>query len=180
MFFYHNTILVVADRFDFREFHIFNTTWGGYDCARTAPAGIVDIRNNVFAAMPRTPGSRPPATKFAYCSETNLAFGSNWVSPAVADRYLANRDRHVRPRVGDDSPGFVSTTDLHLTKGASAAGIGGALAPEVSNHSLRESLVPSLQYVPHQRVTARATSGAGSDAGAFDVAAAPNPPRSRR
>jgi hypothetical protein len=179
LFFYHNTILVVADRFDFREFHVFNTTWGGYDCARTAPAGIVDIRNNVFAAMPRTPGSRPPATKFAYCSETNLAFGSNWVSP----QWLTGTSRPVTGTSGlvsAASPGFVSTTDLRLTKGASAAGIGGALAPEVSNHSLQESLVPSLQYVPHQRVTARATSGAGSDAGAFDVAAAPNPLRSRR
>jgi hypothetical protein len=168
LFFYHNTVVVVADRSDFHEFHIFNTTWGGYDCARRVPAGVIDIRNNVFAAMPRTPGGRPPATKFAYCNQTNLAFGSNWVSPD----WLTGTSGTVTGTSSlksANSPGFVSTTDLRLTKGASAAGIGSALAPEVSNNSLRQSLVPSLQYVPHQRATTRATSGAGSDAGAFEV-----------
>lgn len=172
LFFYHNTILVSADRSDFREFHLFNTTWGGYECAPAAPAGIIDIRNNIVAAIARTPSGGPPATRFAYCNHTNLAFGSNWVSPG----WLAGTSGTVTGAsslVSAGSPGFINTTDLRLTTGSAAAGIGRALAPEVTDNSLRQSLVPSLQYVPHQRVTTRSTSGDGSDAGAFEVTGAP-------
>jgi hypothetical protein len=175
LFFYHNTVLVTADRSEFREFHVFNTTWGGYDCAPAAPAGLIDIRNNIFAAIARAPSSRPPAMRFAYCHHTSLAFGSNWVSPG----WLTGTSGTVTGTssvMSAGSPGFVGATDLHLTKGSSAAGIGSALAPEVMNNSLRQLLVPSFQYVPHQRVTTRSRSGAGSDAGAFELAATPNGP----
>jgi len=50
--------------------------------------------------------------------------------------------------------------------GTTAIGIGGALAPEVTNNSLGMDLTPTQQYVYHQQVTARATSSVGSDAGA--------------
>jgi hypothetical protein len=180
LFFYHNTVLVAADQSDFREFHIFNTTWGGYDCATTAPAGVIDVRNNIFAAIPRTPYGRPPTTKFAHCNHTNVLFGSNWVSPGWLSGTAGSVTGTSSLLSPSSSPGFVSATDLHLTRDSSAARIGSALAPEVLSNSLRQPLVPSLQYVPHQRVMTRATSGVGSDAGAFEVSAVSNAPKSRR
>lgn len=175
LFFYHNTVLVLADRSSFREFHVFNTTWGGYDCPRTAPLGHVDIRNNIFAAVAATRGASPPAIKFAYCNHTNLAFEANWVSPgwtSGSGASVTGASRLVSP--ADNSPGFVSPNDLRLRPGASAAGIGSALAAEVTANSVGESLVPTQQYVPHQQLMTRARSGAGSDAGAFELA--PRPP----
>jgi len=173
LFFYHNTVLVAADRADISGFHVFNTTWGGYDCPPQPPAGIIDIRNNIFAALPRTPGAPAATLKFAHCSHTNLAFASNWVSPGWvtgAAAAVTGTSNLVSPP--GNSPGFVSPTDLHLRPGSSAAGIGTSLAPETSNNSLGQPLNPSEQYVAHQRVTARATSGASSDAGAFELSRA--------
>jgi hypothetical protein len=178
LFFYHNTVLVYANRADFQEFHVFNTTFGGYDCPPAAPAGVIDIRNNIFAALPRTPGAAPATLKFAHCSHTNLAFGSNWVSPGWTSGTSGNvtgTSNFVSP--ASNSPGFISVTNLHLRAGASAAGIGTVLAPETLSNSLREPLTPSQQYVPHQQVMTRARSGAGSDAGAFEVSAARVSPR---
>ena len=174
LFFYHNTVLVVADRSDFREFHVFNTTWGGYDCAPAAPAGVIDVRNNIFAAIARTASGRPAVTRFAYCAHTNLAFGSNWVSPDWQTG-TSGTVTGTSTLMSAGSPGFVSVTDLHLTAGSSAARIGSALAPEVMNNSLGQALVPSQQYVAHQRVTTRSTSGMGSAAGAFEL----SPPSGR-
>jgi hypothetical protein len=180
LFFYHNTVLVVADRSRFREFHIFNTTWGGYDCPPAGPRGVIDIRNNIFAAIAATPGASPPRIKFAYCAHTNLAFEANWVSPdwiSGSSAPVSGTARLVAPR--HNSPGFVSAGDLRLREGASAAGIGSALAPEVTSNGLGESLVPLQQYVLHQQVMTRARSGADSDAGAFERAP-PQPAAARR
>jgi hypothetical protein len=174
LFFYHNTVLVIADSSTFPEFHIFNTTWGGYDCPPTSALGIIDIRNNILASMPRTAGTRAPAVRFVYCRQTNLTFGANWVSPGWQTGSTASvtgASKLVFPP--DNSPGFVSATDLHLTAASSAARIGTALAPEVMNDSLGQSLVPTQQYVPHQQVTTRPRSGAGSSAGAFEVTRPP-------
>jgi hypothetical protein len=170
LFFYHNTVLVLANQADFHSFHIFNTTWGGYDCPGASRAGVIDARNNIFAVLPRSPGATTPLMQFAYCRDTNLAFGRNWVSPGWVSGTtgtLSGTGSFVSPR--GNSPGFVSSTDLHLTSGASAARIGGALAVEVAKNSLGLSLVPSLQYQEHQGVVPRTTSGAGADAGAFEL-----------
>ena len=170
LFFYHNTVLVVANQADFNSFHVFNTTWGGYDCPGAATAGVIDVRNNIFAAAPRTPGAMMPLMRFAHCRDTNFAFGPNWVSPGWVvgtSGSLSGTTSLVSP--ANNSPGFVGANDLHLTQSSSAAGIGGALAPEVLNNSLGMALVPSDQYVEHQQITRRVTSGAGSDAGAFEL-----------
>jgi hypothetical protein len=169
LFFYHNTISVVANRADFYSLHVFNTTWGGYDCPTARLAGVIDIRNNIFALVPRTSGASVPGFKFAYCRSTNLAFGSNWVSPgwvSGTSENISGTGNLVSP--ANNSPGFVGPTDLHLTSGSSATGIGSPLAAEVLNNGLRQSFEPSHQYVEHQQVTTRARSGAGSDVGAFE------------
>jgi hypothetical protein len=183
LLFYHNTVVVVADQADFFWFHIFNTTWGGYDCPPEQPSGLIDIRNNIFAVASRTPGATRPSMKFAHCTSTTLTFGPNWVSPGWLSGTTGTVTGHsslVSP--AHNSPGFVGATDFHLTAGSSAAGIGGALAPEVLDESRRESLVPSQQYVAHQHVTARTATGAGSDAGAFEsssVGVRPQAPQRR-
>jgi hypothetical protein len=169
LFFYHNTVVVEADQADFFWFHLFNTTWGGYDCPEVATPGVIDIRNNIFAAVPRTPGAPRPLMKFAHCASTNLAFGPNWASPdwiSGTTAAVVGASNLVSP--ANNAPGFIGVTDLHLRVGASAAAIGGGLAPEVANAS-GLALVPTHQYVDHQQVGPRATSGAGSDAGAFEV-----------
>ena len=63
----------------------------------------------------------------------------------------------------------MAANDVHLAGGSSAIGSGGSLAPEVTNNALGLDLTPTQQYVYHQQVTARSTSGAGSDVGAFQA-----------
>jgi hypothetical protein len=170
LFFYHNTVFVLADASSFREFHVFNTTWGGYDCPTAPTLGTIDLRNNLFAALPRTPGATAAKLKFSYCSHTNLAFGVNWVSPGWqtgSSASVSGTGSLVSP--ANNAPGFVSATDLRLTPASTASGIGGVLAPEVTKNSLGQRLDPSQQYAPEAKVTTRSRSGMGSDAGAFDV-----------
>jgi hypothetical protein len=169
LFFYDNTVVTIADQADLGAFDVFNVTWGGYDCPPGSLAGVIDVRNNVFASLPRTAGAPVPALRFGYCGQENLAFGRNWVSPGwTAHGATVTGAGDLVSPAGDD-PGFVAagSDDFHLTAASSAAGIGGALAPEVTSNSLGLDLTPVLQLTGDGGTTARSASGAGSDAGAF-------------
>ena len=180
LFFYNNTVLTVANRADMgfaASFSVFNTTYGGYDCPPGAPPGVIDVRNNIFAVLPRTAGSPIPQLKFGYCSTQKFDFGKNWVSPGWAtgtSGTVTGAANIVSP--AGNLPGFVdvNANDLHLVAGSSATRIGGALAPEVTTNSLGVALLPNQQYVYHQQVVARLSNGGvASDMGAFDAPPVP-------
>lgn len=159
LLFYENTILTIANKTDMSSFHYFNIEWGGYDCPSGSLPGIVDIRNNIFAVLPRTPGQAIPEQHFAYCNNQNFDFGVNWVSPG----WITNTSGTVTGSgnlysPSANNPGFVSPTapfDLHLTSGSDALTKGGASAPEMTNNYLNQNLTPLFQYVTKQSIEAR-------------------------
>ncbi len=173
LFFYDNTVVTVADRSEMGLVTLFNGTWGAYDCPPHPPAGVIDVRNNVFAALPRTPGSAPPQIRFAYCGTENFELGRNWVSPGyeLKGRAPGGVGNLVSPARND--PGFVDVggDDYRLEAGSSAAGIAGPLAPETTHNALGIDATPTQQYAPQRRLVPRPTAGPGSDVGAFGRAA---------
>lgn len=175
LYFYHNTVLTVADAAGMQSFSLFNVTWGGYDCPGLAP-GIIDVRNNIFAVLPRTPGAALPVQQFGYCGLENFDFGVNWVSPGyeIHGGSVTGIGNLISP-AGND-PGFANVpgADLHLTAASSANGIGGPLAPEVTNNYLGGDFTPVHEYVYHQKAAVRtAPGGARSPLGAFDISSSP-------
>ena len=168
LFFYQNTVVTIAD-IGPTPFSMFNTTYGAYDCPPTAPPGVIDVRNNIFAMLPQTAGASPATLKFAYCQSQNFSFGKNWVSPgwtSGTSGTVAGAANLIVPSV--NNPKFVNPAagDLHLLSGSSAIGIGGALAPQVTANAIGLNLSPLFQYVYHQQVGARPASAA-PDTGAF-------------
>jgi parallel beta helix pectate lyase-like protein len=162
LFFYNNTVLTIGNQSDFgyaASFHLFNTTYGGYECNPSgARPGIVDVRNNIFAVLPRTAGQPIPIQQFAYCDDQNFNFGVNWVSPGWVTNTSGSVTglSNIFSPAGND-PGFVNigTNDLHLTTGSSALNIAGPLAPEVINNYMGLDLTPIAQHVFRQLTEVR-------------------------
>lgn len=183
LFFYDNTVLTVANQSDIgwdadsSAVDMFNVTYGAYDCPPGVLPGVIDVRNNIFAMLPRTAGSPVPRVRFGYCGKENFNFGKNWVTPGfeVHGAQVTGTANLVAP--ASNLPSFlnVATNDLHLAAGSSAIGIGGALAPEVTQNALGLNLAPTMQYVYQLRGALRESYGIGSDAGAFAYSGTPQP-----
>ena len=174
LFFYNNTVVTIANASEFTIFRLFNTTFGGFECAPTEAPGVIDVRNNIFASLPRTAGSPAPTIRFAHCADQKFNFGRNWVSPGWVlgtTSTVTGAGNLVSP--ANNTPGFVDVgaNDFHLAAGASAAGLGGNLAPEVVGNSLGLDLTPTQQYLAHQQIEPRLSAGNGADAGAFGAVA---------
>lgn len=178
LFFYHNTVMAMADATGWEPRHVlFNAQYGGYDCPPGALPGVIDFRNNLVAALPRTSGAAAPELRFAYCGKENFEIGSNWVTPGfvVHGAVVSGVTNLLAP--ADNQPGFVDPRahELHLAPGSTALGRGGALAPEVTNNTLGWDLTPTQQYAYHCLAAVRRTSGAGSDLGALEFTATAAP-----
>jgi hypothetical protein len=170
LLFYDNTILNIGNVEDYAAgvWWPFNFTWGGFDCAAQSPTGLVDLRNNIIASLPRTAGHSPAPAQFGFCNG-NFNFGTNWVSLGWTSKTtgaVTGTGNLVSPV--DNVPAFVSVpSDLHLMTTSSARNIGSELASETTNNYLALNLAPTRQYVYNQKAGPRPSSGAGSDAGAF-------------
>jgi hypothetical protein len=176
LFFYNNTVVAIADHSEVSDISVFNVTWGSYDCPPGLPPGVIHVRNNVFALLPRTPGARVPQLHWGYCGSESFEFGKNWVSPGWTTRGRSDAPgrtiagtANLVSRAGND-PGFVdvAANDFRLTASSSAGGIGGSLSPEVARNALGLDLTPTSQYAPHRGLRPRRASGEGSDVGAFE------------
>ena len=175
LYFYHNTFVITRDQNTIFKFPVFSMGDGGQSCPGSV-SGVIDVRNNIFANLPKTAGGGADEMYFGSCGYENFNFGKNWISPGANLAYsygspysgtatgLAN---WVSP--SNNNPGFVSLVgaDFHLAPGSSSAGIGSALAPQITSNTLALDLTPAQQYASSQHTIPRAVSGAGSDAGAF-------------
>jgi hypothetical protein len=173
LLFYDNTVLTIANKSDMSFFQYFNTTWGGYACQTYAQPGIADVRNNIFAVLPRTTGSAIPTQKWAYCSSLqNFNFGVNWVSPG----WVTNTSSSVTGTSNiytssDNIPGFISaispTFNLQLASGSEALNKGAALSSDVTSNNLSSNETPTAQYLAPQSITVRS---ALTSLGAYEYA----------
>lgn len=166
LFFYHNTIAIFAERGGAETYSIFNATWGGYDCPDPAVEGSIDVRNNIIAVLSGSRWSSNASVRLGYCKTEKIALGKNWVSPSVV------RDANVKgwPNIiapGNNAPGFRSGEDLRLNEGASAAAMGGELAPEIAQNSHQLDHTPAYRFVDAFRLAPRTTIGPGSNLGAY-------------
>ena len=168
LFFYNNTVLTVANKSDVAELYLFNTTEGGYECAPGNLPGIIDIRNNIFAMLPRTSGSATPVQNIAYCKNTNLNFGANWISPGWKTNSTATVTGLNEVITGSSNdPGFKDPANNNLRLTATSEGLdkGGPSAAEMTNNVLTMDLTPVAQYVVHQLTEVRAGL---TDLGAYE------------
>ena len=166
LLFYNNTVVTVLNS----SWHIFNLTFGAYECAPGSPTGVIDVRNNIITTRPGV--ASPPVMEWAYCGQENFDFGVNWISPGYSSNgHTVNGLANLFSPT-NNNPGFTNSAgqDFTLSAGSSAVGIGLALAPEVTSNALGLDLTPTMQLDPvtkRGRIP-RAQSGAGSDAGAFE------------
>jgi hypothetical protein len=172
--FYANTMATVANASDMGHYFLVNPNWGAYDCPTVPLPAVIDVRNNIIAALPRTPGSAVPAMQLGYCGSENFSLGKNWMSPGwyTSGGTVAGAANMFVPAIND--PGFVNLAgdDYHILPGSSPTGIGQALPGNIVTNATGMDQTPTQQYVYHTQVTARASrGGAGSDLGAFDSSA---------
>jgi hypothetical protein len=166
LFFYHNTVVIVAERDGAETYSIFNATWGGYECPDPAPQGVIDVRNNIFAVLPAQIGGSPPPVRLGYCKTENITLGKNWISPGVI------RDGNVKgwPNViapANNDPGFRTATEFRLKDGALAASAGSELAPDLRNNTLGSDVTPKHRFLDQLRLGQKTNLGPGSGLGAF-------------
>jgi hypothetical protein len=174
--YYDNTWVATLNATDVSSVLWLNLQWGGYECPSGSLPGRVDVRNNIFAILPRTSGSAPAAVRFEYCGKANLDFGTNWISPGYAMTAASTTGTAGIVSPAGNDPGFVSVagTDFHLSGTTSSAyGVGAALSPDVTSNPLGLDLTPTRQYafphvLPTPQTQARPLSGVGSDLGAFE------------
>lgn len=174
--YFHNSHLMVKDAaWSGAVDYAFNGHFGAYDCPPNDPQGRVDLRNNVYATISATGGNAMPYG-FGRCGTEKFDFGTNWMT---AGRYVLNGNSVTGTGnlVFGTSPGYASTVagaeDLRLATGSPALGLGGALAPAVTDNALGLDLTPTQQYalphgIPTPTLRARTRSGAGSDLGALE------------
>jgi hypothetical protein len=183
LFFYDNTYVTTRDAGTLYKFPLFSAADGGFDCVTSTP-GVIDVRNNLFANLPKTAGSGTDEMYFGVCGYENFDFGKNWVSPGYTLSYsgfgpytgtATGMPNLFSPAVND--PGFVSLAgaDFHLSAASSAVGLGGALASAATSNSTGLDLTPTQQYANPQHTIPRLSSGPGSDAGAFQRPASCTP-----
>ena len=153
LFFYNNTVLIVADESD----HYFTSLFQLETDAESA-----DVRNNIFL--------RVGDTHLTWAFEKGtLRLGVNWVSAGIeaGRKEFTGRIEHVsgtKQTIEGKDPGFrgLSDQDFCLAPGSPARGVGAALPT-----GLPAEHQPTSQYWPHQSGRPRPRQGAGDDLGAL-------------
>lgn len=168
LFFYNNTILTILDNSEVKEVFLFNTTWGGYECFPGLLNGMIDIRNNIFALIPKTKNKKTPTQYFSYCKNTNFKFGVNWISPRwkINSNSIVTGEGNIITGIGNN-PGFknIQSGDLHLIKLSEVLNKGKDLATEVENNYLGDDLSPKYEFSTDNKVFIRTKN---MDLGAYE------------
>jgi hypothetical protein len=165
LYLYGNTIVVRSDK---------TSAWRVKAVNMPSTEETLDARNNIFAAVPPTPGAGTSdfgllGTDY-YVRKANAYFGRNWVPPDyMLDGYSSGFAGHVAGLenllvgAGYD-PGFADLFggDFHLTPGSEAIDQGGRLAGSTLAYPLDRQFL-----APHGSM-ARTISGAAADLGAYE------------
>ena len=170
LYLYGNTIVVRSDK---------TSAWRVNAVNMPSTEETLDARNNIFAAVPPTPGAGTSdfgllGTDY-YVRKANAYFGRNWVPPGyMLDGYSSGFAGHVAGLenllvgAGYD-PGFADLFggDYHLTPGSAAIDQGRRLAGSTLAYPL------DRQYLAPHGSMARTTSGSAADLGAYENATYP-------
>jgi hypothetical protein len=175
LYFYQNTFVLERNQQDGWKVEIFEVT------RKTA---TIDVRNNIFANFPRTPGA--PSIEMDFSTGTgNLVFGPNWVSPAWHMAFtgwsafagtVTGTSNFISPSAND--PGFVNAAahDFHLTEKSSALNLAGTLAPATYSNPLLQNFDVLFEYYDPAKTEPRRSLRNDRDLGAFHGPQAPAVP----
>ncbi len=169
--FYHNTVVLVADRSDRQMFAFIQPAVSGQ---------VLDLRNNIFAFLPATPGAELPEMDLLVSSgdivpAVTVNFGVNWINtgwypcaPQGKDCFLGTIEGTGNLVTGAD-PKFADVTigDFTLAPGSPALGTGKELSPLIARNPQRADYTPTVQYAWEHHTTPRTGYGAGADLGAL-------------
>jgi hypothetical protein len=173
--FYHNTFVVVADHSDLPLLTIFQPALAGQK---------LDLRNNIFAFLPRTEKGILPEIDLVNHSEdivpaVTINMGVNWITsgwfaclPQGKNCFLGEIHGAENLISGTD-PKFVDAAagDFTLAAGSPAIGAGAPLSPVIAKNPQESDYTPTVQYAYEQHTTPRSSHGAGADLGAFALGA---------
>jgi len=168
LYLYHNTIVVQSDK---------SAVWRVNAVGLYSTSETLDARNNIFAAVPATPGATNSDFGLlgvdSYTSrKANAYFGANWVPPdyllngygnAGFKGHVAGLDNLL---VGQaDDPGFADLTagDYGLNADSAAVDAAGRLAGTTFAFPVDQ------QYSAPQHAIPRPVVGAAADLGAFET-----------
>jgi len=166
LYFYENTFVLQRNQREGWKVEIFEVT---------RKAATIDVRNNIFANFPRTPGS-PPIEMDLSAGTGNFVFGSNWVSPGWHMAFMgwkpfagtvSGTSNFISPSAND--PGFVdpSAHDFHLTEKSSALNLAGSLTSAVYSNALSQNFDVLLEYRDPAQAEPRRSIRIDRDFGAF-------------
>lgn len=172
LYFYHNTYVYISDITDAYKQYLFQVD------TNTA---VIDVRNNVFAFLPRTSGSAHTVFYMTASSNTDnqaegqWIFGVNWVPDDWSmsiDTFRGNTtgtNNFIVAPANNGDPGFFNVTQANLVPRNNSAlvGVGAPLSPAITSNILGGDFTPNMQYVPGGGYTSRSSWGAGSDIGAL-------------
>jgi hypothetical protein len=170
LYFFNNTVV---------SFHDFNQYADNplFAVINSVPQPVVQARNNVFLALPATPGAKAQPFEIFY-HYGNASFANNWISTG-----WKNNGGHASGGVmtpgqpwngsglgnvltnAQNDPGFANALagDYHLKAGSPLIDAGAALDPEV----VKTGNQPVMEWVAQTQSKLRAKNG-GLDIGAFE------------
>jgi hypothetical protein len=139
---------------------------------------VLDCRNNIFAALPVSPGSAATLVSLLVSDDSTINFGTNWISPGFQNYqlpYLSNtffgvlngtNQLLIGDKLGKNVPGFVdvTSTNFYLLTNSAAIDAAGPEAAVVAGSVYDDT----LEYVDPTNFVARLTDGPRPDLGAFE------------
>lgn len=166
----HNTLVARSDK---------SQVWKQIAIEAASGGEALDIRNNILAAIPATPGGTRP--EFGLVGGDNrVSFGRNWVTPGwvmttAGDFTFRGSASGTANLVGGPSndPGFVDVVagDYRLRAGSACIDVAGRLPESLADLPVTREFRPPVGGV------ARPVNGRAADLGSFEAATiAPPPP----
>lgn len=175
LYFYNNTLVTIGDAYPYRATNVFElprkVTTGNAPMTET-----IDARNNIFAALPITPGGAGLTLNLIDSDVPGtLNLGTNRVSPqtvlAVTPSTITGANNlFYGNAAGANNPSLlnVAMRDLRLTAGARSVDAAGPLSPAVTNNTLGGDFTPYDEIGPVLSSHTRPLLGSASDLGALE------------
>jgi hypothetical protein len=177
LYFYNNTVVNYADQSARYYTEIFQLP-RHQDVVSLGIHDVVDCRNNIFAAIPATPGKAPTQAYLLDSDDGTILLGTNWVTPGFVPLQLpygatnfygaitGTNQLIFGDRQGQNNPGFVSVanTNFNLLSSSPSIDAAGPQSPAV----LASPNNVVAQYVFPTSGQPRIVNGLRMDLGAFE------------